>query len=57
MLYRVDYEMADKCVWNFGGSEFIKPARNGALYNLDVGQNQYLLQQLWHRTKKCKLTV
>ncbi|CAG8459197.1 4898_t:CDS:2 [Paraglomus occultum] len=52
-----DYEMADKCVWNFGGSTFIKPARNGALYNLDVGQNQYLVQLLWHRTKQCRLTA
>ncbi|CAG8503513.1 7927_t:CDS:2 [Paraglomus occultum] len=51
-----DYEAADKCVWNYGGSEFIKSASNGGLYNVVVGSKKFLLQELWHTQKNCTLS-
>ncbi|CAG8560336.1 4794_t:CDS:2 [Paraglomus brasilianum] len=52
-----DYEAADKCVWNYGGSAFIRNATNGGLFNVVVGSKKFLLQQLWHTQKNCSLSV
>ncbi len=37
-------ESADKCEWQFGPTQ---TAPNGSLYNVTLGNRNYLLQQLW----------
>jgi hypothetical protein len=41
---RRGYENADKCAWTFGKTY---TASNGALYNVTLGNNAYLIQQNW----------
>ena len=40
---RRGYENADKCAWTFGTTKTL----NGALYNVTLGGNNYLIQQNW----------
>ena len=48
-------ENGDKCAWTFGSEQ---TAANGSLYNVTIGQREYLVQQNWNaQTQSCGLSL
>lgn len=47
-------ENGDKCAWNFGATQ---TASNGSIYNIVLGNRQYLIQQMWLVGGGCAMKV